>query len=45
MSCTKMFNAEPLHIFVQLGCTIVQVSLAHIWYRLHTQLVTGTFLW
>jgi hypothetical protein len=43
-SCTKMCNAEPLHIFVQLGCTIVQVSLAHIWYRLHTQLVTGTFV-
>jgi hypothetical protein len=23
-----MCNAEPLHIFVQLGCTFVQVSLS-----------------
>ena len=27
-SCSKMCNAEPLHIFVQLGCTFVQVSLS-----------------
>jgi hypothetical protein len=36
--CIFLCNSD-----VQLS-TIVQVSLAHIWYRLHTQLVTGTFV-
>jgi hypothetical protein len=38
-SCTKMCNAEPLHIFVQLGCTIVQVSLSETC----THLVQATY--
>jgi len=38
-SCTKMCNAEPLHIFVQLGCTFVQVSLSETC----THLVQATY--
>ena len=40
----KTSNAKALHVFMQLGCKNLQVSLARIWYRLHTQLVTGAFV-
>ncbi len=43
-SCMKTSNAKVLHVFMQLGCKNLQVSLARIWYRLHTQLVTGAFV-
>ncbi len=44
-SCMKTSNAKALHVFMQLGCKNLQVSLARIiWYRLHTQLVTGAFV-